>query len=277
MPHRIVALLFLIFAVAAGAAEPPVEFSGVIVSEGKTTVALTDKTKQATDWVAVGGDFGDYHVASYNPQEQTVILKKDGAEYPLVLVSGKTGAAPAAPAAPVAGSGATDPAAAAVLANLRRLAAAAHQFELEHGGSSATYADLVGPGKLINDLRPVDGENYAALTFGGASPPTVTTAHGLTVSLETSAVPLQAAAVPNPAVAATILPAPPAADNASTAPAPAAPAAPLAPTGSTYTVQPGDSLAKIAATAGLSVERLQALNPGVNPTALQPGQPVRIR
>jgi len=51
----------------------------------------------------------------------------------------------------------------AVQNNLRMLSAAADQYYLEHGVSTATYADLVGPGKLIKAITPVAGEDYSRI------------------------------------------------------------------------------------------------------------------
>jgi LysM repeat protein len=45
----------------------------------------------------------------------------------------------------------------------------------------------------------------------------------------------------------------------------------------TYTVQTGDTFGSIAAKVGISVERLQSLNPGVSSNALQVGQKLRIK
>lgn len=44
--------------------------------------------------------------------------------------------------------------------------------------------------------------------------------------------------------------------------------------GRTYTVEPGDSMASIAARFGYTVERLMEANPGVDPNNLQPGQTI---
>jgi peptidoglycan endopeptidase LytE len=44
-----------------------------------------------------------------------------------------------------------------------------------------------------------------------------------------------------------------------------------------YTVRPGDSLSSIAAKTGVPVASLEALNPSVNPSALQVGQRLRLR
>jgi len=43
-----------------------------------------------------------------------------------------------------------------------------------------------------------------------------------------------------------------------------------------YTVQSGDTFGTIASKAGISVEQLQSLNPGVSSNALQVGQKLRI-
>jgi LysM domain len=45
----------------------------------------------------------------------------------------------------------------------------------------------------------------------------------------------------------------------------------------TYVVQPGDSLGAIAAETGVSVERLEELNPQVDPQALQAGASLKLR
>ena len=58
----------------------------------------------------------------------------------------------------------------AVLNNLRMLAAAADQHYLEHGVTSATYDQLVGPTRYIKVLQPVAGENYRALRFQQGQP-----------------------------------------------------------------------------------------------------------
>jgi LysM repeat protein len=44
-----------------------------------------------------------------------------------------------------------------------------------------------------------------------------------------------------------------------------------------YTVRSGDTLAGIAAKTGTSVNRLEQLNPGINPTALRVGQKIRVQ
>ncbi|HZS30227.1 MAG TPA: LysM domain-containing protein [Gaiellaceae bacterium] len=45
----------------------------------------------------------------------------------------------------------------------------------------------------------------------------------------------------------------------------------------TYTVQSGDTFASIAQKNGTTVARLEQLNPGIDPTALQVGQTIRVK
>jgi LysM repeat protein len=44
----------------------------------------------------------------------------------------------------------------------------------------------------------------------------------------------------------------------------------------TYTIAPGDGLAKIARKFGVKLDAIEAENPGLNPTKLKPGQKIRI-
>ncbi len=44
-----------------------------------------------------------------------------------------------------------------------------------------------------------------------------------------------------------------------------------------YVIKPGDTLSEIAQRTGVSIATLQALNPQLNPNALQVGQRVRLR
>jgi LysM repeat protein len=50
-----------------------------------------------------------------------------------------------------------------------------------------------------------------------------------------------------------------------------------APIKRTYTVRTGDTLGGIAAKTGVSVEKLQELNPGLDPQALVSGQKIKLR
>lgn len=71
--------------------------------------------------------------------------------------------------------------------NLRQLDAAAEQFMLETGRSSASYADLVGTGDhhYIRELRPISGENYTDLVIRARDREiSVTTADGRVIRLQ---------------------------------------------------------------------------------------------
>lgn len=53
--------------------------------------------------------------------------------------------------------------------------------------------------------------------------------------------------------------------------------APPSPAPTTYTVKAGDTLGSIAEDTGLTVGRLQELNPGLDPQTLSTGQRIRLR
>jgi hypothetical protein len=68
-----------------------------------------------------------------------------------------------------------------VLNNLRQLSAAADQFYLENGVSTASYEQLVGPNKYVREVRSADGEDYRTLVFKQGQELLVTTRNGLTI------------------------------------------------------------------------------------------------
>jgi type IV pilus assembly protein PilA len=69
----------------------------------------------------------------------------------------------------------------AITNNLRQLAAAADQYYLENSVDSATYSQLVGPGKYVKTIVPVAGENYRMLKFKQGQPLSVRTSDGRVV------------------------------------------------------------------------------------------------
>src|SRR5690349_21017060 len=89
---------FLAVAALLKAAEPEIEFAGIITAEGKTRIALTDKSKKTTTWVQPGETFNGYTVTRYEATEEAVYLKKGGQEKRLGLIASRTTAAqPAVP------------------------------------------------------------------------------------------------------------------------------------------------------------------------------------
>jgi len=292
------ALLFglLVAAAPVRAAGPTIQFTGVLTADGKTRLALTDKATDTTHWVEPGDEFKGYAIARYDAAEEAVFVKKSGQEHRLPLASPQhrpaLSALSAAGTAPAAASEATQR---AIRSNLRALAAAARQYQLERGTTAVSFADLVGPGKFIGELKSVAGENYSTLTFSpDVTAISVTTTDGATVAIDLSTGLAQAPKPPvPPAPPASVAPAPapPSAASApisapTTAPtvASAPPPAPeaLPPTGRepvspTYQIQGGDTWQKIAHATGVAVSELQRLNPTVNGSSLPAGQTIRIK
>jgi hypothetical protein len=189
-------------ALIARAAPPNVEFSGVLTADGKTRVALTDKATDTTQWVETGTEFGGYRIARYDQKEEAVFLSKNGEEFRLGLIGPKTPLAPRtatmpAANAPSTSSPSTEAAINAIRSNLRTLAAAARQYQAERRVTTVSYSDLVGPGKFISELKPVAGENYAALNFSpNVASLSVTMADGSSVAVDMSPPPAFATVPP---------------------------------------------------------------------------------
>jgi LysM repeat protein len=86
----VIVALFLGSLRAVVAAEPGIEFTGVLVADGRTKVALTEKASATTEWVEAGATFKGFTVANYNAKEETITVKKDGQEHRLRLVAEKS-------------------------------------------------------------------------------------------------------------------------------------------------------------------------------------------
>jgi hypothetical protein len=70
----------------------------------------------------------------------------------------------------------------AVRNNLREISLSAEQFFLENKVRTVTLEQLVGPGKYMRQLTPVDGEDYRTLDLSqGVTPWKIVTASGITV------------------------------------------------------------------------------------------------
>lgn len=74
------------------------------------------------------------------------------------------------------------PANRAVMNNLRQLAAARDQFQLDNGRPAASIGELVGENKYIRKLSSVDGEDYSASSLVPGQPVIATMADGSTIS-----------------------------------------------------------------------------------------------
>lgn len=293
-PGRAFLLGLLVAAAPLRAAEPTIQFTGVLTADGKTRLALTDKATATTQWVEPGEEFKGYAIARYDAEEEAVFVQKGGQEHRLPLASPQP--RPAASAAAVASAAASEATQRAIRSNLRALAAAARQYQLERGTASVAFADLVGPGKFIGELKPIAGENYSTLNFSpDVTAISVTTSEGATVAIDFSTGLVQAPKPPAPSPPVAPMP-PPAQDQPpaataslsvpATAPAVASTPPPkpeaLPPTGRepvspTYQVQGGDTWQSIAAATGVAVAELQRLNPTVNGGSLPAGQTIRIK
>jgi hypothetical protein len=174
MSTRVFAFLaVLLCAARAFGAEVGIEFAGVMGASSDVRVALTNKASGSTQWVPLGATFAGYTVTSYDAKTDMLVVAKDGQQFRLPLKQAKVVAGAAKPPAQVER---------AILNNLRQLAAAADQYYLENGKTSATCDDLVGPTKYVKSLTSVDGENYRALQFAQGKPLVVTTSSGYSIS-----------------------------------------------------------------------------------------------
>lgn len=278
------------------ATETGIEFAGVLTAEGKTRIALTDTARKSTTWVEPGSEFNGYTVVRYDAKEEAVFLKKNGRETRVGMVTPKTRETPATASAAAATSQSAQATTTAIRANLRQLISAARQYQVARGVTSVSYTDLVGPDKLIKELKPVAGENYSTLSFGpNVTAVSVTTANGATVSFEVTPATATAAAnsaatpAPQSPAAATTTPSSTATPSGGTVPASPATAPAnatseaLPPTSRqsaspSYTIQGGDTWQKISETTGVPVSQLRQLNPAIlEGSPLPSGQTIRVR
>ena len=161
--------------VLSRAANPEIEFSGVFVAGAETKVALAKKGVTPAQWIRVGGDFAGYVVASFDLKTSTVVMRKDGQEFRIPLREAVVAVVPRE-LPPEEQQ--------AIMTNLRRLGAAADQYYLENGKESALYSDLVGQRHYVKSIEPKSGEDYRAVVFKQGHPLSVTTASGVTVTLQ---------------------------------------------------------------------------------------------
>ena len=166
--------LFFLVAVCLHASEAqPFIFSGVVKEGSVTRVALTASPGGASKWVDVGEQFQGCQIVSYNESTTTLLVLKDYAEIQIPLQEAKIKST----------STLTPETRSQIRENLHQLWAAAQQYFLEKGKTTAVLADLVGKGKYIDAIEPVCGENYSVLVFAEDSKAlAVTTLEGETVS-----------------------------------------------------------------------------------------------
>ena len=81
------ALFFAAFAFAVGLAattvRAEVEFSGVLSTSGRSLFALNDDPSKPATWRALGQNYGDYSLTSFDAKTDTLTLTKNGT--PLLL------------------------------------------------------------------------------------------------------------------------------------------------------------------------------------------------
>jgi hypothetical protein len=173
--RRLFLLALLPISASLAAAEIDVEFSGVLVAGEKTSVHLLRVSTGISAWIPLGQNFAGYVVSSYEPAADTIVLTKDGVPTRLRLKSAKVKEANPA---------LVEQQTKAVLNNLRQLGAAADQYFLENGKSSASFTDIVGPDKYVKELKAVDGEDYSRIELKQGKDFTVTTAGGIVVTFK---------------------------------------------------------------------------------------------
>jgi hypothetical protein len=232
-PHH---LLLLVTIATAFAAEPALEFSGMITSAGVRTFQFRDRAEGTSRWIAIGGQCGGFVLTSYDEAHETVVLTKGDQVLRLALVAGKVRDG--------ASSASLTPAqASAIFTNLQQLWALADQYYLATKKKQATFAELVGPGWTYGGRVPVKsiaGEDYSGLMFDQNRPFfSVTAASGEKITLDQ----LHRGAA-----------------NES----------------SFHSINPGDTGMKVAVIYGLTIGDLAARNEGVEFSRLKVGQLLRV-
>jgi LysM repeat protein len=227
------------------AAEPIIEFRGVMVGDGATKLSLVDKSSDTTRWVEVGQVFLGYTVKGYDVKTETATLTRMGKDYQIRINTSKI---EEAPNEPISATVLPLEIVHAIRNNLRQISAASDQFFLETGKKTVTLAELVGPTKYIKELKTYDGENYNSLQLsqGTVESLKVTTQSGLVVSMEPTIVEL----TPNQLEY---------------------------PNSNSHVIAPGETAQKIAERYHVSVANLTALNPGVDWNKLRVGAQVRVK
>jgi hypothetical protein len=71
---------FVAAALFAVSARAEIEFVGIMVTTNANHYALGDTSTGGTAWVRSGGSFAGYNVVSYDPKDETLLLRRDHTE-----------------------------------------------------------------------------------------------------------------------------------------------------------------------------------------------------
>jgi LysM repeat protein len=229
---------------------------------GTNSVAFSDVVgpgKYIRELTPVAGE--NYSALTFSPDVTSVsVTTSNGTN---VALDTTTGASPAVGVS-VANVPPTAPSAAASTATTTPATATT---SAPASNTASTTAPVTLPPSLpATTPQPPSETNTVATTppTTPSTPSTSSTASSTTIGA-TNALP--ASTIGTPPSTATGFP-PPTTPNAGDA---------LAPTGTRYTTRPGETLGDVARANGMTVEQLQALNPGLNAGSLPSGQVVRIR
>ena len=129
-------------------------------------------------------------IASLREQNERLRAEVDRLTAANASLSARPAALPPAPAPSPGLSSAADFQAIsqrkAMMNNLRQIAAARDQFQLENGRPPASLDELVGETKYIRRLNPVAGESYTGLSLMPGQPLSVMTPNGASVTYDPS-------------------------------------------------------------------------------------------
>ncbi|MGH7943987.1 MAG: hypothetical protein ACREF9_03120 [Opitutaceae bacterium] len=78
-------MTLLLIALTSRTARADIEFVGILATSQSSHYALGDTTTGKTDWVLRGGMFAGYTVVSYEPKDDTLLLRRDGTDLRLRL------------------------------------------------------------------------------------------------------------------------------------------------------------------------------------------------
>ena len=160
-------LPLLAFAAARAAPADGLELNGVLVSGGRTQVALLNPATGEARWVRVGGKFSGHTVLGYDAATNTATLARDG--QPALALRLRDAVLLVAPPAPPWAQPSNEQRA-AIVENLRRLAAAAARHHADTGLGTVTFAELLAADPELATPTPAAGESYADLVLRSDTP-----------------------------------------------------------------------------------------------------------